>query len=279
MLTPSQLNEPFNRRQIAKSIADLHKVQLPELDKTPCFLKTLEEKDLIKMVQEKVAKTDYTPIETDVLNEILSLLDEKEISFLKGILPTSAESVVFSHNDLHAQNVLVLKKNQKLLLIDYEYSNYNYRGYDIANFFNESVFDYNSDVHPYYLSDETKFPSDDEMREFIQYYLLFFKFNLKSSEVDAILKDQDVLNQYIQKYYNYDAFIEEVEGIFGEVKVCLLLSHYYWILWSVLMYKANAVKFDYLNFACKRFQMYQNLKRKFYRRKLHITKTLSQQSL
>ena len=44
--------------------------------------------------------------------------------------------VVFSHNDLYYNNVLITQGGVQF--IDYEYSFYNYLGYDIANYFSES---------------------------------------------------------------------------------------------------------------------------------------------
>jgi len=270
-LNPEKFQEPLIRRQMAKAIAELHSVNLDELDKTPVMMKVLEGKVLLKDAQEKARRDVYTPMERKLLDEILSLTSEQEISFLKKSLPTNTESVVFSHNDAHSQNVLLLKKNQELMLIDYEYSAYNYRGYDIANIFNETIFEYHTHERPYYNCDETRFPSDDEIREFIQYYLFFSKFKVQGSQANAVLKDKNRLHAYIQKNYNPEDFNKEVEEIFKEVRVCILLSHYYWILWSIVMSKGNDFKFDYIHFAYKRYELYQSAKRKFFQRKASKT--------
>jgi thiamine kinase-like enzyme len=58
--------------------------------------------------------------------------------------------LVFSHNDLLAGNVLIREGDNKVIFIDYEYSCYNYRAYDIANYFNESVIDYNVTETPFF---------------------------------------------------------------------------------------------------------------------------------
>lgn len=56
---------------------------------------------------------------------------------MKKNLPKSEESIVFSHNDLLANNVLIDEKH-KFFFIDFEYACYNYRSFDIANYFIES---------------------------------------------------------------------------------------------------------------------------------------------
>ncbi|EDO25407.1 predicted protein, partial [Nematostella vectensis] len=46
-----------------------------------------------------------------------------------------------------------------LLFIDYEYCGYNYRGFDLANHFNEWMWDYKHEEAPYYLYNPELFPS------------------------------------------------------------------------------------------------------------------------
>lgn len=50
--------------------------------------------------------------------------------------------MVFSHNDLLANNVLIRKDNGKFVFIDFEYVTYNFPFYDIANYFEESSINY-----------------------------------------------------------------------------------------------------------------------------------------
>jgi thiamine kinase-like enzyme len=44
--------------------------------------------------------------------------------------------LIFSHNDLLANNILITNDQNKYVFIDYEYSTYNYAIFDIANYFN-----------------------------------------------------------------------------------------------------------------------------------------------
>ena len=264
VLKPSEVNNKIIRRGVAKSLANLHKVDLSELDKVPMFLKMLEEKGLMKVVEEKAKKDIFSTIEQKWLYEILSLTSDDEITFLKEVVPSSEDSVVFSHNDLHSQNILVLDKTQKIVLIDYEYSSYNYRGYDIANFFNESIIDYNNPNYPYYTIDTTKYPSDYDLIDFVKYYLFFFKFSEKQYDEILALNDDDYFKQVIKDNYNLDEFNLEIERLFEEVRVCAMLSHYYWVLWSVVMSKNPDIQFDYLHYAHKRYEIYQKLKQEYY---------------
>ncbi len=49
----------------------------------------------------------------------------------------------------------------KLVVIDYEFCSYNYRGFDIANHFSEWIYDYNNKDYPYYHIAKDKFASRD----------------------------------------------------------------------------------------------------------------------
>lgn len=60
---------------------------------------------------------------------------------------------MFCHNDLQEGNILLRQNTSKpeLVVIDFEYCSYNYRGFDLANHFAEWQFDYKVDVLPYFI--------------------------------------------------------------------------------------------------------------------------------
>lgn len=62
---------------------------------------------------------------------------KEEYSFLEQNLSTIKSPVVFCHNDLLLGNVIYNSKSDSVTFIDFEYANYNYQAYDIANHFNE----------------------------------------------------------------------------------------------------------------------------------------------
>lgn len=97
----------------------------------------------------------------------MQLLDEKELNFLKQNL--ADKTVVFSHNDLYYSNILVLL-NDDIEFIDFEYSNYNYRSYDIANFFIEQKYDYGLTVEPFFSTNH-EILTTEEMEEFLNSYV------------------------------------------------------------------------------------------------------------
>lgn len=74
---------------------------------------------------------------------------EGELAFLKEKLKEVKSPVVFCHNDLIANNIMQYEDGQ-LVVIDYEYGSYNYRGYDFADMMCEWVIDYSIKEYPYF---------------------------------------------------------------------------------------------------------------------------------
>ena len=74
------------------------------------------------------------------------------------------DEIVFSHNDVQENNILVFNENNELItLIDFEYGGWNPIAYDLANYLNEMCTD---NAHPtapgikLYLSN---FPTQEEV--------------------------------------------------------------------------------------------------------------------
>lgn len=104
-----------------------------------------------------------------------------------------------THNDANNNNIFLRKskskKDEELLLIDFEYACYNYVAYDIANLLNECCFDYL-----------------EEMPGFKVYKHV----NEQEIEKACVL--------YPGKY----------EGLAEDVKFMLGVCNYFWALWSLV---------------------------------------------
>ena len=60
-------------------------------------------------------------------------------------------------------------------MIDFEYSSYNPRAFDLANHVCEHYIDYACDQWPGFVIDEQRFPSDFHIRRLITAYLYHYK--------------------------------------------------------------------------------------------------------
>jgi choline/ethanolamine kinase len=74
---------------------------------------------------------------------------------------------MFCHNDLQEGNILLrldaeesqLRSQPELVVIDFEFCSYNYRGFDFANHMCEWLFDYSNESPPYFWASHDNYPS------------------------------------------------------------------------------------------------------------------------
>jgi choline/ethanolamine kinase len=67
--------------------------------------------------------------------------------------------VVFCHNDLQEGNILMREGSGDVVVIDFEYSAYNYRGFDFANHMCEWMYDYTTTQPPFFTANTAAYPS------------------------------------------------------------------------------------------------------------------------
>lgn len=91
---------------------------------------------------------------------------ESEVAFLQEKIKTLDSPIVFSHNDLQENNILNNPETHELHFIDFEYANFNYRGFDLGNHFCEWTIEYND-----------KYDSGFQ----VSYFLFSFSLSLKPS--------------------------------------------------------------------------------------------------
>mmetsp|Transcript_17531 Transcript_17531/g.44123 ORF Transcript_17531/g.44123 Transcript_17531/m.44123 type:complete len:123 (-) Transcript_17531:56-424(-) len=107
-------------------------------------------------------------------------------------------------------------------LIDFEYGGMNYRGFDIANHFNEMAGGTDNGTPDYSL-----FPSREHMRMFC--------------------------TAYLEKYGGKTT----VDQLLEEVDIFVLLDHWYWGIWAINMASSSGCdEFPYLRFAGHRIAQY-----------------------
>lgn len=90
----------------------------------------------------------------------------KWVLFHREFLTSINSPVVFCHNDLQEGNILLRLDAQmsqhthpELVVIDFEFCSYNYRGFDIANHMCEWLYDYTNENPPYFWVSYDNYPS------------------------------------------------------------------------------------------------------------------------
>lgn len=147
---------------------------------------------------------------TEIVSRIRKIVSKK-----KGDKHTVHSPIVFCHNDLAPQNIIY--DENELRFIDFEYSSYNHRGYDIGNFFCEFVGN---------ECDWSRLPSKQERYEFYKHYL-------DTTDIRAL---------------------DQLEK---EVVFFLPLSNLLWCLWGYIQHKLSHVEFDYVSYAEARLNGYE----------------------
>lgn len=102
--------------------------------------------------------------------------------------------------------------------IDYEYGTLSYRGFDIANHFNE---------HAGFDCDYSLYPSKSFQQKWLRIYL-------ESYTRGCIIIDADV------------------ERLYQEVEKFSLASHFFWAVWALVQAEISDLEFDYLEYALLR---------------------------
>ncbi|XP_058545856.1 choline kinase alpha isoform X10 [Neofelis nebulosa] len=241
-LDTEELSLPDISAEIAEKMATFHGMKMP-FNKEPKWLFGTMEKYLNQVLRVKFAGEPRVKQLHRLLRHNLPL----ELENLRSLLESTPSPVVFCHNDCQEGNILMLEgrensEKQKLMLIDFEYSSYNYRGFDIGNHFCEWMYDYNYEKYPFFRANVLKYPTKKQQLHFISNYLAAFQneFENLGNEEKCIIEEEMLL----------------------EVNRFALASHFFWGLWSIVQAKISSIEFGYMDYAQARFDAYFDQKRK-----------------
>lgn len=173
--------------KIAKKVAKIHACDIDELDKSPTLFETLiqwattargiREREMSRELrepgspeQDQPSSNPFTKFQQEqahqraqqqrrlwesldvdlILREVLDMrsrLEKPSAGTFAGTVANVTSPIVFCHNDLNAGNMLLDSKSN-IVIIDYEYGSYNYRGFDLGNFFCEWMMNYRVKDYP-----------------------------------------------------------------------------------------------------------------------------------
>lgn len=232
---------------IGEKMAQIHTLQVP-ISKEPTWLwetmnrwlstatkilATPVAQDLF--VDERGVSLDGSPAAR--IRSRFALHLDTEMEWLRRFLKTVHSPVVFCHNDLQEGNILIREnatsRQDKLVIIDFEYCSYNYRAFDFANHFCEWTMDYTVEKHPKFSVTLASMPSLEQRLHFIRSYL-------ETSHREAGTVPE----------------AGEEERLLREADCFVLASHFFWALWSVVNAPASAIPFGYWEYAESRFGAY-----------------------
>uniref|UniRef100_A0A1I8AXR7 Choline/ethanolamine kinase n=1 Tax=Meloidogyne hapla TaxID=6305 RepID=A0A1I8AXR7_MELHA len=204
-LTCTEISYPNMANKIAKRLARVHQLDVPiwkEAQKLPDYIC-----DALDRWLHQLRLTPSGSIDFIMPQKYSQWAPEKincddllhEIENLRTLIVQSQSLVTFCHNDLQEGNILLPKGSSgnirmqsstevyedggqnnslnafnpmdlRLVLIDFEYASYNYRGFDFANHFVEYSINYDVDHAPFYEILPERFPTQEQMLEFMYSY-------------------------------------------------------------------------------------------------------------
>lgn len=221
-LTPTDMSKPKLAAEIARQLRKFHEMEIPG-SKDPQLwtdiFKFLDKASSLRF-EDTAKQAKYASISFDELRE--------EAMSLKVVTDCLNAPIVFAHNDLLSGNLMLSEKEEKLYLIDFEYGSYNFRGYDIANHFNE---------YAGFECDYSLYPDKDSQYHFFRHYL--------SPDNPELASES------------------ELEVIYVETNCYALASHIFWAFWAIVQAKYSPINFDYLEYYFLRYNEYRKQKDRF----------------
>ncbi|XP_054845237.1 choline/ethanolamine kinase isoform X2 [Eublepharis macularius] len=235
-LLTEDLPEPSISGEIAVKMARFHGMVMPFNKEPKWMFGTMER--YLKQISELTFPQEA---QLRKLNRLKAYNLEAEMRSLRALLEATPSPVVFCHNDVQEGNILLLAgrenlSSDRLMLIDFEYSSYNYRGFDIANHFCEWVYNYSHDQWPFYKASPENYPSRHQQLHFVRSYLS----EARGKSPPPSPEEQERM---------------EAEMLL-EISRFTLASHFFWGLWSILQAKISTIEFGYLEYAQCRFEAY-----------------------
>ncbi|XP_078405277.1 choline kinase alpha isoform X1 [Cetorhinus maximus] len=235
-LETRELAIPSISAEIAKKMATFHRMTMP-FNKEPTWLFCTMEKYLQQVMRISFTRESHVR----VFHKLLSYNLPQEMEKLRSLLQATPSPIVFCHNDCQEGNLLLLDNNensddQKLMLIDFEYSSYNFRGFDFGNHFCEWIYDYNCDEYPFFKVDIKNYPTKMQQLHFIRVYNAECQNEFDALDGKQMAKMEDQMLEEINRY--------------------ALASHFFWGLWSIIQARISAIEFGYLDYALARFETY-----------------------
>uniref|UniRef100_A0A1I7UQM8 Choline/ethanolamine kinase n=2 Tax=Caenorhabditis tropicalis TaxID=1561998 RepID=A0A1I7UQM8_9PELO len=226
-LDTDSIKLPEIARRVGALFPKYHEIDVP-ISKCPNALRFIKQNleaykqlggNIHKMIPYSVKYENETVRETISVNELAH-----EIEVFEKWTKVFDDTVVFSHNDLAPLNVLELNDSKEIVFIDFEYSSYNWRGFDLCMFLCENAFDYRVPPPGIWID-----------KEFIENHP-----NLRivcESYIDTLYKMKESNPE--QKFPLTEDKESEIERLILECKFFIPLVNLFWAVWSLKSFLAK----------------------------------------
>ena len=227
-LNAKDVFDPNNLRKIANELYRFHQISPPSIPQK-IFFDLLHDKwgGIAKHVIEKQFEA-FPANEQKMCKELREIYNSSTLDKVKSILPKG--ELRFCHNDTYHGNIMKLDSGE-IKLLDFEFSCLNYKTYDFANLFAETVMQHQLPEYPYFKIDEPEF-GDHEIAMLINFYL-----------DNAQFKNQNLRDVEFQK-------------LFIDTKIMLSLSDYKYAMAAITLAVSPIQKIRFIPYAHQRFNKF-----------------------
>jgi ethanolamine kinase len=235
-----------------------------EMVRHPIISKLIADKmakmhSLVKCKQAKQCVSQSNPHEPGLfkmLNRYLSLINNaltspdnssgipdvdqlrREVSFLESILLPLESPIVFCHNDLLLKNIIYHQKPKEgVTFIDFEFADFNFQAFDIANHFCEFA---GIEVYEPSLYPDIKF-----QRKWLESYVSSWRDFNPPSPVHVKLG-----------WTRSQQEADEVDKLLSHVQKFTLAAHLLWGVWALIQAQHSSLHFDFKGYAKSRLTQY-----------------------
>ncbi|ORZ39367.1 kinase-like domain-containing protein [Catenaria anguillulae PL171] len=283
-LSKTHLRDPTTSQRIAEKVCHLHNLadQFPmspgiaaERAGEPEIWKSLSK--YLAMARDGLPAIVETYPDRAARAEALKVDElEEVVKRIRNKVEQVGSPIVFAHNDLQYGNLLQHSITNEIVIVDYEYSSFNYRGFDIANHFCEWMADYHGPAP--HLLDSAQFPTRDQRMHFFHAYIRAHELQFGTlppvGRATAPAAPAAAPNEFpfptttaataatgsVPPTTAASAEDRErvAHALEREVMTCTLVSHLFWGLWGIVreadMLGRREIDFDYWWYGAARIE-------------------------
>uniref|UniRef100_A0A914ZMR0 Choline/ethanolamine kinase n=1 Tax=Parascaris univalens TaxID=6257 RepID=A0A914ZMR0_PARUN len=268
ILTNKEFCNPHVAYEVGRILAHVHSLDMP-ITRRPRLTDIVE--GLIERLRRTERWTKAYKMHTTLAKVDAALCPERitvdlfaeELELVKRCFQKSGSPIVFSNNDLHEGNLLLRdgvevtdnglrgrKDEDPLVLIDYEYASYYYRGFDLCHYCVECCQDNTNKSWPYYNIMQRQWPTEQHQRIYIGGYL---------DKADEIAKAEGGKRPRCVADLPLDREAA-IQRLLKEIRQFAACPQLLWAIWSFRQAEEFPLEYDFFEYGFDRMAMYYSWK-------------------
>eukprot|EP01118_Nematostelium_gracile_P016540 TRINITY_DN6871_c0_g1_i1.p1 TRINITY_DN6871_c0_g1~~TRINITY_DN6871_c0_g1_i1.p1 ORF type:complete len:359 (+),score=103.19 TRINITY_DN6871_c0_g1_i1:34-1110(+) len=244
-----EINQKKYRRQLANRLALFHALKIEAEKPRRSYIDTALERWL-KGARDNCEK-GQTEEHKQISKNLAYLFSDEEIGFVQKTIEKMP--LVWSHNDIWTGNLLITLPEEQVLLVDYEVSNFNFRGYDIGKLLMEVLYQRHEGKTTYDFLSFEHLPSKEDTVDFLKAYIVTANgYTIKNYEDD---------NELEVAFQSISDREDQMKELLREVDVGIMIAGFYSALLGMWV-GTNITALDFYVFARDGESAYSEFKKR-----------------